>query len=187
MENQVTTNPNALALFFTEDVFVVADKSLPVEQLETETEKQEVIYNDTADIDPQVKEPEQIISFDFLGKNKRNILIMVADKDNEVSTETGNALLKKIIKASKIGKDDFAIVNVLKQEDCNFSTLNIFFKPRIIMAFGVTIETLGIQESAKQADVIDGVQLILSVNLDSLETNAAEKATLWNNLQTFSF
>ncbi|MET4082526.1 DNA polymerase III psi subunit [Pedobacter sp. UYP30] len=201
MENQVTNNRRALPLFFTEEVFLVADKPLstvgqkdseevvsmevPIIAEKPSTEKNE-IYIAPAEAETMVKEPEPIIAFNYLGGNKKRILILVNDKDNEVSTEAGNALLKNILKSVQLKKDDFALVNMAKQSQGKFMHLNTFFKPKVMLAFGVSsldldLGTLPIGEMVIEKDV----NIIFGSNLDNFAAN--DKKMLWQNLQSCIF
>ena len=200
MENQVTNNPHALPLFFTEDVFLVVDKQLSnasqkdndvVENIVSTTAEKPAIetnenYIATIEVESLVKEPEPIMEFNYLGGNKKGILILVNDNENEVSTEIGNALLKNILKAIQLKKDDFALVNMAKQSQGKFIDLITFFKPKVIIAFGVNsfdldLGKVPIGEMVTQ----NNVNVIFGNNLDTFDAN--DKKALWQNLQSCTF
>ncbi|RZL29719.1 MAG: hypothetical protein EOO96_19635, partial [Pedobacter sp.] len=141
MESQVTNNANALRLFFTEDVFLVEDKTVKIgvsgvsdafsavnEQQVSDAEKavspavnnalsgkrlfkDADKYPENAEILPLVEEPAVSKTFKFLGGNKKFVLLLVNDKDNDVSTEQGRELLRKIVKAIDLSTPDFALLN----------------------------------------------------------------------------
>lgn len=201
MENLVTDNAYALPLFFTEDIFVVEDKSIPIVEekiakdngddiafISQGDESKSIDYSQEINKESLVSEPEPNISFEFLGKNKRQILILVNDGANEVSTESGNALLKKILKAAAIGKDDFGLVNIAKQANSSFAQLNVFFKPRVMIAFGVDALSLDLQKDEVEKTIARGdISLVFSKNLDVLDTDAAAKKLLWEDLKSCTF
>lgn len=202
MESQTTNNPTALALFFTEDVFAVADKNIFIEdiievkEIELEeistvekiaiTEVKEYANQEEAPI-VLANEPQPPITFQFLGNNAKGILILVFDKQNEVSTEAGNALLKKILKAAKIGKDDFALVNAARQSNCSLENLHNFFNPKVVLAFGVGADDLELHHDGEETRIKDNTILIFTKNLEFLEQDSAAKTILWNDLKSCVF
>ncbi|MBP8067152.1 MAG: hypothetical protein KAY27_01190, partial [Pedobacter sp.] len=85
MDTQLTSNAEALRLFFTEDIYLVTEKEpmVDVDALGPLSTKKEAIENIAI-------APEKAKTmFKFLGKNQKNILILVNDLENEVSTEQG--------------------------------------------------------------------------------------------------
>ncbi len=198
MEGQITNNPYALPLFFTEEVFVIDDNSnQSVEsgqrnenKVDTElaVNDNSVSYKQEANQKLEFNEPETNAAFDFLGKNEKQILILVNDEINEVSTEGGNVLLKKILKAVNIGKDDFALVNIAKQSISHFSLLNTFFKPKVLIAFGVDETKLGLGKNETGRLKANGaINIVSSINLAQLDTDASAKKLLWEDLKSCKF
>ena len=100
MPDQLTTNGDALRLFFTDDFYLVNEPSiiwglpqeeqLPINKVSEQASPITVI--EAVELKPQ-------LNFQFLGGNKRNILILVNDKDHDVSDDPGKELLRKIVKS----------------------------------------------------------------------------------------
>jgi hypothetical protein len=99
MTNQLTSNAEALRLFFTDDVYLVKNDTkipaakavnvmpdVPLSKIEDAPEKQEVSPPSVAE--PTIDEAKQW-SFDYLGKNQKGILILVNDQTNKVSSPQG--------------------------------------------------------------------------------------------------
>ncbi|MGY3052642.1 hypothetical protein ACVWYG_000838 [Pedobacter sp. UYEF25] len=200
MENQVTNNPHALPLFFTEEVFLIADKQFSdanqmgealLENIEVLTPPKKQTVANEAYIAPLETEnvgdePKVLREFSYLGGNKKGILILVYDNDNEVSTEIGNTLLKNILKAIRLKKDDFALLNMAKQHPAKFTDLNAFFKPKVILAFGIDSALLDLgQFDLGEMFTKNDVNVILGRNLS--EFDDTDKKALWRNLQGCTF
>lgn len=163
MSNQLTSNAEALALFFTEDIYLVGSTQ----------EKQENVV---------LKKPAT--EFKYLGKNQKNVLILVNDDKNEVSTEQGRELLRKLVKAIELTANDFALVNYSSYTTETYEDLKTFFKCSVLIAFGVDAVALGLPEQRIHELVqINDVKLLFAKNLHELETDQASKKILWTSLQ----
>ena len=201
MSNQLTSNAEALRLFFTEDVYLVKNElqNAFVEPVKVNVDLPQPavvvmpIVNDKpieqAPVLPNiVEEPKptlkKIFDFKFLGKNQRHILILVNDKQNDVSTEQGRELLRKLLLAINLTGKDFALVNYANYEDASFEDLNSFFKCQFLLSFGVTANQLGIQEKAlHQLMQHNETKLVLTTNLHDLDSDQPSKKVLWGSLQ----
>lgn len=201
MSNQLTSNAEALRLFFTEDVYLVKNELQtafvePV-KVNVASPQPEVVVMPTVSVKPIeqalvlpniVEEPKPTLKktfdFKFLGKNERRILILVNDKQNDVSTEQGRELLRKLLLAINLAGRDFALVNYANYEDALFDDLNSFFNCQFLLSFGVTASQLGIKEQAlHQLVQYNATKLILTTNLHDLDSDQASKKTLWSSLQ----
>ena len=214
MESQVTNNANALRLFFTDDVFVVEDKSVkivlpavvevvfaavsipkvamkeavvvventvipaenPLPQSESNTKEVEIPHI--------LEEPLQLKTFKFLGGNKKSVLILVNDTAYDVSTEQGRELLRKIVKAVDLASPDFALLNYANYSGTTFAELHQFFKPQIMLSFGVEASHLKLDLSWN-GDIIvhETTRIIFAPNLHPLDSDLSAKKSLWGNLQ----
>ncbi|WP_316847933.1 hypothetical protein [Pedobacter psychrodurus] len=214
MENQVTNNANALRLFFTEEVFLVKDESveiLPLRNAEpvfvsenvSATEAKESglkpeiaqipqinaakipkVYPQGPEIPHIVAEPLPEKTFKFLGGNKKSVLILVNDKENDVSTEQGRELLRKIVKAVDLGTPDFAILNYANYSGTDYTELHRFFKPVIMLAFGVEIAELKLNLSWQNEIIVhETTRIIFAPNLHHLDSDLTAKKLLWGHLQ----
>jgi len=214
MESQVTNNANALRLFFTDDVFVVEDKSveivLPavteavsatvsipkveakeavvvVENTVIPTEKPlspSESYAQKGEILPIVEEPLQAKAFKFLGGNKKSVLILVNDAAYDVSTEQGRELLRKIVKAVDLTTPDFALLNYANYKGTTYAELHQFFKPQIMLSFGVEASHLQLNLNwAGEIIVHETTRIIFAPNLHPLDSDLSAKKSLWGNLQ----
>ncbi len=214
MENQVTNNAQALRLFFTEDIFLVEDKNvkilaadsimpvLRVDEIgdletnedsnankniqisEVEFNQERKVYEKEIEKPHLIEEPITPKVFKFLGGNKKSALILVNDQLNPVSSEQGRELLRKIVKAVDLGTPDFAVVNYANYPDASFVELRAFFKPQLMLAFGVEISDLQLNYVWEHEIIAhENTQIIFAPNLHQLEEDAIAKRLLWKNLQ----
>ncbi|MCZ4245345.1 hypothetical protein [Pedobacter punctiformis] len=214
MENQVTNNANALRLFFTEDVFLVADKSVKIQpevQMEPvlevaanlgspevpaiqNTENEQISekkipnlvkeYPENAEKAPVAEEPVAEKVFKFLGGNKKSVLILVNDKNNDVSTEQGRELLRKIVKAVELATPDFALLNYASYAGTNFIELHQFFKPQLLLAFGVNTADLNLDLIWQHEIIVhETTRMIFAPELHQLDGDLNAKKSLWGNLK----
>jgi len=169
MGDQVTTSAEALRMFFNDDVYLVNSKE----------------YTPVADL-PEVKKAAPVV-FNYLGKNEKNILILVNDAENGVSTEKGRELLRNIVKALQLTANDFALLNYAVYENTAFSDLTDFFSSKLSLVFGVTPAQLGLANHAPHIiHQVNAVQLIFSGNLDLLADDMQGKKSLWGSLKQLS-
>lgn len=200
--NQLTNNAEALRLFFTEDVYLVRQDVQPasIEPLRV--------------VSPQASEPEPValppaepvavaekvtalpampspqtaprasFEFKYLGKNQKQILILVNDKANEVSTEQGRELLRKLVKAIDLTANDFALVNYANYNGAKFDDFKSFFNCKLVLAFGVTAQLLELAtQPLHQLAMLNNVQFIFTHNLHQLDSDQQSKKVLWGSLQ----
>jgi len=159
MQTQLTTDVQALSLFFTDDVYLVPEpKNIPVASAP--------------------------VTFKYLGSNKRKILILVNDEEHEVSDEQGRELLRKIVKSVNLTSVDFALLNYAAHKAVGFSELAAHFDPVIAFVFGVRPQELGLRDHPEHVVVSEGaVKLIFSAELRKLETDQQAKKILWGSLR----
>lgn len=194
MINQLTTNGEALRLFFTDDVYLINEPEGALnEQIQGGVENamvNEPVPNNL--VKPEItlpKEhipaaPEKITEFKFLGNNKRNILILVNDEENDVSDEKGRELLRKIVKSVNLTANDFALLNYSKYGSVDFKQLQAHFSSVIVFAFGVSAKQLGLTDHPENKMVLEGsVKLIFSAELRKLEEDQNGKKVLWGSLK----
>jgi hypothetical protein len=192
---QVTNNPEALRMLFTEDIYLLQEPDFtyssalieplagiepvapvePVAEIEMSTEVEAT--EPVAEIEVVVS-PEP--SFAYKGLNARNILILVYDEVNEVTTPEGREVLKNIVKSKDLSGNDFALVNYAAYPTASFEALSTFFNSKIIFAFGVSPLQLGLDDYPIHRLIEhQGVQVIFSADLHQMSSEKALKIALW--------
>ena len=201
MISQLTSNAEALRLFFTEDIYLVNDKAQgafeePVIEVHEMPEigsnifpKKAANINEEKNADLSTAEEPKIIAktkfdFKYLGKNQRNILILVNDSENEVSTEQGRELLRKLVNAITLTAKDFALVNYANYITATYADFDDFFDCKLVLAFGVNAKQLALPEQTlHQLKHIGKTEFIFTTNLHDLDTDQLSKKLLWTSLQ----
>jgi DNA polymerase III psi subunit len=201
MGDQLANNPEALRLFFTEEIYLVPEPVMEDVQVQKilaasgEVKMQSSAPADTAVDATEIAAaggenkdlsiarepaPERRKDFVFLGKNKRNILILVNDEQNEVSTEQGRELLKNIVKAINLTGADFALLNYSAYPGTTFEQLQQYFSTQVLFAFGVRSAQIGLQYEDQNSLIMhEGIKMIFSSNLDQLSADMQGKKALW--------
>jgi DNA polymerase III psi subunit len=205
MGEQLTTSAEALRLFFTEDIYLVNSNEKIVSEIPAEA-KSAPVTETTVPVVETVKPvaaPVTVVAepaaevvrvpvtgpvvFKYLGKNLKNILILVHDDQNDVSTDKGKELLRNIVKALQLTANDFALLNYAAYRSSGFDEFKSFFKCNLVLSFGVTPLHLGIDPQPVNEIIIrDAAQLIFSANLDQLADDQAGKKALWGSLKKLS-
>ena len=123
-------------------------------------------------------------AFKYLGKNQKNVLILVNDTQNEVSTEKGRELLRNIVKALQLTANDFALLNYTSCAQAQFAALSAFFSSKLVLSFGVSASQLGLDEKPQNTIIMqEQIQLVFSRELDLLADDQNEKKALWGSLK----
>lgn len=190
MASQLTTNGDALRLFFTDDIYLIrGEEILSTEEVNvSESQKIMLVSEPPASalvsLPLPVEAPKKSPSFKFLGKNSRNILILVNDPAHEVSDEKGRELLRKIVKSVNLSANDFALLNYAGYTGTSYAQLQQYFSSVLIFVFGVTPEQLKMKAYPRNSIVTEeGVRLIFSSELKTLEEDPAGKKALWASLK----
>ena len=190
MASQLTTNGDALRLFFTDDIYLIRGEEILSTDEVIVSESQEVIAVSEPPVSPvvsrpiPVETPKESPSFKFLGKNSRNILILVNDPEHEVSDEKGRELLRKIVKSVNLSANDFALLNYAGYIGTSYAQLQQHFSSVLIFVFGVTPEQLKMKTYPQNSIVLEeGVRLMFSSELKTLEEDPAGKKVLWASLK----
>lgn len=206
---QLMDDAAALSMFFTDDVYLVKEDSIADPASATQEPAVSSINNTlpAADIAPVVSVAEvapvrsgtiaappvlpvlesKSPIFKYVGKNQKCVLILVNDMENAVSTDRGRELLRNIVKAIQLSASDFALVNYSEYKGAKFRDLGAFFSCRLVLAFGVAPEELGLAEYPQNKLVLEeDIQMVFSGNLDVLAADQNGKKTLWGSLKQLS-
>lgn len=200
MPNQLTSNAEALRLFFNDDIYLVKDTipaeasssaaELPPNELpnvHTASNLATVIETPSIVAEPiedMVKAPVLTFDFKFIGGNQKQVLILVNDANNEVSSAEGRELLRKLVKAIGLTGSDFALLNYAAYQEAKYQHLHAHFGCKVLLAFGVTANQLGLSSFPLHQLVVQGdVKMVFTTNLHELHSDQASKKVLWAGLQ----
>jgi hypothetical protein len=126
--------------------------------------------------------------FKYLGKNQKNVLILVNDGENDVSNEAGKELLRNLVKAMQLTANDFALLNYSYYTHVKFDELSKFFSSTLVLGFGVNPAQLGLDDQPAHSIGTHGaIKLIFTGRLDLLAGDQEGKKKLWSSLKQFIF
>jgi hypothetical protein len=137
-------------------------------------------------------ESEQIISdslnskkFNYLGSNKKNILILVDNTTELHLPDNQLELLTSILLACKLSIADVIILNINTNKDANIDSLINNFKPKTILLFGIPLNKihLSFEPSLFENIIYNGHHYIFSTSLQEISNKIEEKKLLWNALK----
>ncbi len=201
MTNQLTSNAEAMRLFFTDDIYLVNDNSQttflnPVNELPTlnETDPNILVKSDSKVYENKIlssstfQEPidmvKRKIDFKYLGQNQKNILILVNDTSNEVSSENGRKLLRNLVNAIGLNAKDFALVNYANFNFATYTDFNDYFDCKVVLSFGVNSIQLALpNQPLNQLVQLNDTKFVFTLNLHDLDSDQASKKILWSSLQ----
>ena len=206
---QLMDNAAALSMFFTDDVYLIGEDrgtdpapatqepavssingTLPAAAIAPVVPVAGVhpVVSGTIAAPPVLPVPEsKSPAFKYVGKNQKCVLILVNDIENAVSTERGRELLRNIVKAIQLSASDFALVNYSEYKGAKFRDLGAFFSCRLVLAFGIAPEELGLAEYPQNKLILEeGLQMVFSGNLDVLAADQNGKKALWGSLKQLS-
>lgn len=122
----------------------------------------------------------------FLGSNKQNICIVVADENALYLTDESLHFLQGILSACKLTMADVALVNIEKNSTINYNTLQAELNADVCLLFGVTPAQIQLPLTFPlyQIQKFNNQQYLVSLPLQQLQQDKAEKGKLWVCLKT---
>lgn len=151
--------------------------------LTTELYKDSLVALDT----PQIKRNSlmpQIMN--YLGKNLKQILIIVNDSEAVHLNDTDTALLTGILNACKLNFNDVALLNIAQYNDIDFSELQNNFNPKVMIAFGINLKSIAIENHYDHYIIskLKTITFLYASSLTQIGKNVEEKKQLWNCLKS---
>lgn len=124
-------------------------------------------------------------SFNWLGNNGKNVLIIVNESNAMHLQDEDLNLLLKILNACKLSMADIALLNFHKNSSADFPGLNNVFNPSTILLFGITPTELDFPLNFPhfQLQAYNGQHYLGSPSLKSLSKDDTLKKQLWLALQ----
>ncbi len=121
----------------------------------------------------------------YLGKNGKNICIVVADENALHLSDDLLNFLVGILGACKLTMADVAITNYSKNTSLDYSSLQTELHAEICLLFGVTPAQLQLPLTFPlyQIQKFNNQQYLAALPLQQLQQDKAEKTKLWNSLK----
>lgn len=137
-------------------------------------------------VDINIINQKDTIPVPHLGKNEKQVLILVNEPGFAYLPDAGLLKLTEILNACLLSLADVAIVNTSSLHEKNYQVLNNYFKPAVVLCMGVaaTDIELPIKIPNYQVQQYDHKIYLLSCALHELAQNQEEKKKLWPCLKT---
>ena len=121
----------------------------------------------------------------FLGKNAKNILIVVDKNDAPFLPDNELSFLTNILSACHLGLMDVAIVNWQKVEPQSPDVLFEEIPGKQVILFGTTPSEFGIPDNVQHYAILndDAHQFVVAPSLSEIENNKEAKKQLWMALK----
>jgi hypothetical protein len=151
-----------------------------------------MVYSDEKSIkkEEQIKEKKEQIpvekkSWKWLGDNKKNILIIVNNRDAVHLPDNDLELLTSILAACKLNLGDVAVLNLQNNPDYIYQSLLDFFSSKIVFLFDVEPASFGLPINFPQFQLqaFANNTFIYSPPLSSLASDKTLKTKLWESLK----
>lgn len=129
------------------------------------------------------------VTIPFLGKNERNILVVVKEADAVFLPDADLNLLIRILSACKLSLADIALINFDKNAAVDYTILMKEFTPELILLFGINPGELQfpLHFPNYQLQQYNHQTYISSASFNILNKNKEEKTKLWDCLQKHFF
>jgi len=131
-----------------------------------------------------VKEKQNSKQYNYLGKNKAGLLILVDYKDIATVPEDDMKLLQNIVNAGLLlSMDDISILNIASYTERSFDDLLLFFKPErmIIWDCEKYLQKQNIHLKKHQLTTVKGCNILKADSLAIYINDQKAKLELWNN------
>jgi DNA polymerase III psi subunit len=204
MLNMKVDNPQAFRFIMQDEIYLLdkdkgvkntpsadntpVDETQPVVELTPPVIEQPVAEQISVTPEPQmpdliVKTPE--ITFNYLGKNNKNFLILVNYANEEFITTTHLTALESILKRKDLSIDDVAILNVHNDAPLKLATLSEYFKPTRLVIMGKDSLPEGIGNlPLNQPLQGKKTHVLYSFSFDEMMSSNDNKKTFWEQMKT---
>ena len=135
----------------------------------TEIEKKNVIKKEIAG------------NIKYLGKNAKNILIIVDEKEHAFLGDDELSFLMNILNACAVSMQDVALINASNNDEVAYENLNAQFEPSIVLFIGTEPQLLNfpIQIPQYKIQAYNNQQYLCAPSLQKLSSDKEEKKKLW--------
>ncbi|RYZ27735.1 MAG: hypothetical protein EOO10_11820 [Chitinophagaceae bacterium] len=117
----------------------------------------------------------------FLGKNEKNILIVVNKDDAPFLPDNELSFLTNVLSACQLGLADVAIVNWNKLKEKNVEDIFEQLQSREVLLFNIDPSMFGLPEEVQSYSVnkMGSHQVVVAPSLSEIEKNKEAKKQLW--------
>ena len=124
-------------------------------------------------------------TFNWLGNNEKNILIIINEAETVYLTDADLNLLVGILTACKLSMADIALLNFNKNKHASYQELNAVLNPSSIILFGIEPRALDfpLNFPVFQLQAYNGQHYLAAPALKNIGLDVSLKKQLWLALQ----
>jgi hypothetical protein len=140
------------------------------------------VNNRIAAPEPQIETPQ--ISFNYLGSNKKNFLVLVHYPMHEFIADDHLAALESVLSRKDHTRDDVAILNTAKNTTA-YDAIKTHFVPQTILILGQESIPAGIKQTPfNRFEKHDGLNILYTFSFDAMMTSTENKKVFWEQMKT---
>ena len=135
----------------------------------------------TAAPEPQIETPQ--ITFNYLGLNKKNFLVLVHYPTHEFIPDDHLAALESILSRKEHTRGDVAILNTAKNAAA-YDAIKTHFAPQTILILGQQAIPAGIKQTQfNRFEKHDGLNILYTFSFDAMMTSTENKKAFWEQMK----
>jgi hypothetical protein len=172
METLRATDPHALRILMTDDLYLLRNEPVAVP----------VASPEVPAAAPVVAESKP--DFRFMGQNNRFLLLLVDEPGHEHASPTTIASLGKILGGKGYSFDDVALLNAAVHPPLEFAALKDFFACSYLVLFGAKPETVGLP--ALPFNTVSphrGTKVLPTFGFAEMDDDVQKKKAFWNEMK----
>ncbi|MDB5005425.1 MAG: hypothetical protein JWQ34_3650 [Mucilaginibacter sp.] len=181
-------NPAALRFILQDDIYLLqGDKAFASQTVtqpiaETQPEPVVEIANTTPITEPVAETPA--IVFNYLGKNKKQFLIITHYPQHEFIADEHLTALQNILKRKEYDIDDVAILNLAKATVTALDELVTHFNPQKLLILGKDAQPANMGVIAlNQTKQLPDLTALYSFSFDEMMSSVDNKKAFWEQMK----
>ena len=140
------------------------------------------VNNRIAVPEPQIETPQ--MTFNYLGLNKKNFLVLVHYPMHEFIADDHLAALESVLSRKDHTRDDVAILNTAKNAAA-FDAIKTHFVPQTILILGQEAIPGGIKQTQfNRFEKHDGLNILYTFSFDAMMGSTENKKAFWEQMKT---
>ena len=126
------------------------------------------------------------VSFNYLGGNKKNFLVVVHYPEIEFIDAPHLEALQNIFKRLQYTLDDIAILNLANYAEAGFNDLTQYFDPQKLLLLGEKATPNGIKKlTLNRPAQLNNCNILFSFSFDEMMDNPENKRAFWEKMKEF--
>ncbi len=170
---------NALRFILQDEIYLLNDDKI---QYSAPTESAPVIEPVPTISAPVIETPRP--TFNYLGSNKKNFLVLVNYAVQDVIKSDHLAALESVLSRLGHNREDVAILNLAKHDWAGHEAIQEYFAPKTIVILGQKALPNGITSlKLNQVEKTEAVSTLHTFSFDEMMTNVENKKAFWEQMK----